>query len=187
MPVSAIPFKMPVPMELPSHIVDGLRRLPPDRAVEQGMELLMQIDAAQNMVYERLGQGGVLELGHVKGERSDALKNLLQKAGLYGRRPGADGLSFAEQALAKDSALLIMGQARAEEKKNLPTGMVEFLLEGAANGSIGFSYVLPLRGSKGNFLGALTLIRGAASGPLNHEQPNIVEAMRRELSRILEG
>ena len=34
-------------------------------------------------------------------------------------------------------------------------------------------------------LGALTLVRPASEGPLNHEQPNITEAMRRLLSEIL--
>jgi len=36
-------------------------------------------------------------------------------------------------------------------------------------------------------LGTLTLVRPAADGPLNHEQPNISEAMRQELSGILDG
>jgi len=33
----------------------------------------------------------------------------------------------------------------------------------------------------------LTLLRPAESGPLNPEQPNIAEGMRRELSAILDG
>ena len=80
-----------------------------------------------------------------------------------------------------------MGQVSAEEENPLPAGVIKFLLEGAESGMIGFSYVLPLKGSSGQLLGALTLIRSAASGPLNHEQPNICEAMRRELCQMLEA
>ena len=54
MPVSIIPFNMPEPVEIPSHIIDSLTSMPPDEAVAKGMDLLMQIEAADTMVYERI-------------------------------------------------------------------------------------------------------------------------------------
>ena len=176
MPVSIIPFNMPEPAEIPSHIIDSLKSMPPDEAVAKGMELLMQIEAADTMVYERVSEGGAPELGHVAGAGAEVLRGVLEQDGER---------SFVGQEGVGTSALLIMGQAEAEEESPLPSGVVQFLLEGAASGMLGFNYVLPLMGHDGQLLGALTLIRRAASGPLNHEQPNICEAIRRELSLIL--
>ena len=176
MPVSIIPFNMPDPAEIPPHIIDSLKAMPPDEAIAKGMELLLQIEAADTIVYERLNTEGTAELGHVAGAGADILRGSLEQDGAH---------TFAEQEGAATSALLIMGQAAADEESALPNGAVQFMLEGAASGMLGFNYVLPLKNDDGPLLGALTLIRRAASGPLNHEQPNICEALRRELSQIL--
>jgi hypothetical protein len=117
-------------------------------------------------------------VGHVAGAGADILRGALEQD---------DERSFAGQEGAGASALLIMGQASADEESSLPQGAVPFMLEGAASGMLGFNYVLPLKQDEGRLLGALTLIRRAASGPLNHEQPNICEALRRELSQIVAG
>ena len=53
MPVTVIPFKMPEPMEIPAHIADSLRQMAPDDAVKKGMELLLQIDAAETVIWRR--------------------------------------------------------------------------------------------------------------------------------------
>jgi len=176
---------MPEPMAIPEHIVANLKAMSADEAVKQGMELLMQIDAAETMVHERIGEGGKLELVQVAGARADELAGLLEKEGCYGRLL-AEGNSLARRAFAGGSALLVMGNAEAGEQM-LPAGLADFLLEGEEEGNVGFLYVLPLVGEEGRPLGALTLIRPAASGPLNHEQPNLAEGMRRELSAILDG
>jgi len=176
MPVSIIPFNMPEPAEIPPHIIDSLKSMPPGEAVAESMELLMQIEAADTMVYERVGAGGAPELGHVAGAGADVLRGVLERD---------VERSFVGQEGLGTSALLIMGQAAADEESSLPSGAVRFLLEGMESGMLGFSYVLPLMGDDGQLLGALTLIRRAASGPLNHEQPNICEALRRELSLML--
>ena len=176
MPVSIIPFNMPEPAEIPPHIIESLQSMPPDEAMAKGMELLLQIEAADTIIYERIGAEGVPELGHVAGAGADVLRAALAEDSTR---------SFAGQEGAATSALLIMGQASADEESSLPAGAIRFMLEGAANGMIGFSYLLPLKSEDGPLLGALTLIRRAASGPLNHEQPNICEALRRELSQIL--
>lgn len=171
MPVSIIPFNMPEPAAIPPHIVESLEAMSPDEAVSQGMDLLLGIEAADTIVYERVGQGVV----HTAGAGAEVLQRVLEqdKARSFA---GLDGVG--------DSALLLVGQTGADEKSPLPAEVVRFLLEGAKYGSIGFSYVLPLKASDGQLWGALTLIRRAASGPLNHEQPNLCEGMRRVLSRV---
>ena len=79
-----------------------------------------------------------------------------------------------------------MGQQAAGEEPGLPPALAAHLLpEGAGN--VGFLYVLTLAAADSRPLGALTLVRPASEGPLNHEQPNITEAMRRLLSEILAG
>ena len=177
MPIAFIPFSMPAPAEIPSHIIDALRAMDPDEAVKKGMELLMQIEAAETMVYERVDAEGQLQLQCVLGRRASDLESVLSE-------PNG---SFAEAIIAQKSALLVMGQASADEESDLPRGVVDFLLDGASEGSTGFNYILPLSQRDGGVLGALTLLRSAADGPLNHEQPNICEAMRLELSDILRG
>ena len=170
MPVSIIPFNMPEPATIPPHIVASLEAMSPDEAVIQGMDLLLGIEAADTIVYERAGQGVV----HTAGAGAEVLQRVLEQDGVR---------SFADQDGVGRSALLLVGQASADEESPLPAGVVRFLLEGAEGGSIGFSYVLPLQ-TDGPLWGALTLIRRAASGPLNHEQPNLCEGMRRLLSRM---
>ena len=176
MPVSIIPFNMPEPAEIPTHIIDSLKSTPPHQAVAKGMGLLMQIEAADTMVYERIGEGGLPELSQVAGAGAEQLQAVLERAAAR---------SFAGLEGVGPSALLIMGQAEASEESALPTGVLRFLLEGNESGMLGFNYVLPLTGAEGQLFGALTLIRRAASGPLNHEQPNICEGLRRELSQML--
>ena len=171
MPVSIIPFNMPEPAEIPPHIVASLEAMSPDQAVIQGMDLLLGIEAADTIVYERVGQGVV----HTAGAGAEVLQRVLEQDSTH---------AFANQDGVGPSALLLVGQAQADEESPLPAGIVRFLLEGAESGSIGFSYVLPLKASDGPLWGALTLIRRAASGPLNHEQPNLCEGMRRLLSQI---
>ena len=171
MPVSIIPFNMPEPAEIPPYIVTSLEAMSPDKAVIQGMDLLLGIEAADTIVYERVGQGVV----HTAGAGAEVLQRVLEQD---------DARSFATQAGVSPSALLLVGQTHADEESPLPAEVVRFLLEGAESGSIGFSYVLPLKASDGQLWGALTLIRRAASGPLNHEQPNLCEGMRRVLSRM---
>ena len=63
MPISIIPFNMPEPAEIPPHIVASLEAMSPDEAVAQGMDLLLGIEAADTIVYERIGQGVVHTAG----------------------------------------------------------------------------------------------------------------------------
>ena len=175
MPVSLIPFSMPAPAEIPSHIIDALQAMDPDEAVKKGMELLMQIEAAETMVYERVDAEGRPQLQYVLGGRASDLEAALSNS---------DG-SFAEAIIAQKTALLVMGKASVDEESDLPSGVVGFLLDGDSEGSTGFNYILPLSDCDGGVLGALTILRSAGDGPLNHEQPNICEAMRLELSDIL--
>ena len=110
MPIALIPFSMPAPAEIPSHIIDALRAMDPDEAVKKGMELLMQIEAAETMVYERVDAEGQLQLQCVLGRRASDLESVLNE-------PNG---SFAEAIIAQKSALLVMGQASADEESDLP-------------------------------------------------------------------
>jgi len=190
MAVSVIPFNMPEPMEIPEHVIQMLREMPGDAAVGRAMELLMQIDVAETMIYERIDADGNLGLGSVVSvddDRAGELKVLLEKEEFVGQPLSEAGNSLAGKAFVSQSALLVLGQVEADAESPLPTGLKSFLLEGAQSGNIGFIYVLPLTGQDNRPLGFLTLIRPSATGPLNHEQPNITERVRRELSAILEG
>ena len=191
MPVSLIPFDMPAAAEIPPHITDQLRRMEPLEAVRQGMDLLMQIEAADTLVYEEVDGGGALVLAAVAGSeegRAASLQAELEEADCYGR-PWADAApSLGSRALREGRALLVMGQAGGQEEADgsdgLPPALLRYMLGGGAAGNIGFNYVLPLADGNGP-LGALTLLRGAGSGPLNHEQPNLTEALRQILVETL--
>jgi hypothetical protein len=188
MPVSVIPFKMPEPMEIPEHIVSALRDMAPDDAVKKGMELLLQIEAAETIVYERVNEEGKLELGCVvsaSGDASDLEGRLVQEP-VYGQPPSAEAGPFAGAALAQRSALLIMGPAHDGEAVPLPAPIKDLVLDGSGTGNVGFIYVLTFISSSDMPLGALTLIRSAENGPLNHDQPNITEALRQVLLEILD-
>ena len=186
MAVTVIPFEMPDPMEIPGHIVDSLRQMPADDAVKKGMELLLEIDAAETIIYERVDEEGTVQVQGVVslGDQGDELAEGQQQE-LSGKPTGTGGKSLAAEALSRQSALLIMGQAEAGEEVPLPTALTEHVLDGSGAGNVGFLYVLTLAAADGRPLGGLTLVRPPASGPLNHEQPNITEGLRRLLCGIL--
>ena len=189
MPVTVIPFKMPEPMEIPAHIVDSLREMAPDDAVKKGMELLLEIDAAETMIYERVNVDGNLELGSVvssSGDASAVEERLGTEAG-YGQPLTGDSQSMAGAAFAQNSPLLIMGQVQEGDEMPLPESVKGLVLNGADAGNVGFIYVLTFVDGGRRPLGALTLIRSAESGPLNHEQPNITEGLRQVLNEIICG
>ena len=79
MPVSVIPFNMPEPAEIPPHIIESLKAMLPDEAVAKGMELLLQIEAADTIVYERVGAEGGAELKRVTGAGEDVLRTILEQ------------------------------------------------------------------------------------------------------------
>ena len=188
MAVNVIPFSMPAPMEIPSHIVEMLSGMEPGEAVCKGMELLMGIDAADAMVYERIAGDGTMHLHAVRSGdgRSGELERTLGQESFYGRPLGEDSRSTAAAAFEKNSPLLIMGESSGDGDGPLPPGLSKVILGGSDSGNVGFVYVLPLSGAGDRPLGALTLIRAQKNGPLNHEQPNIVEAMRQLLGRLLD-
>ena len=187
MAVTVIPFAMPEPMEIPEHIVQALQQMQPDDAVRRGMELLLEIDAAEIIVYERVDGNGALQMGGVatrNGEEGE-LEARLADQDFYGKALEDSGNSLAGNAFGQQSSLLIMGQAEAGDEVPLPSGLAQLLLDGKGSGNVGFMYVLTMASDDGSPLGALTLVRPQDSGPLNHEQPNITEGLRRVLCGIL--
>ena len=188
MALTVIPFNMPAPMEIPSHIVDMLSAMDPDEAVCKGMELLLGIDAADAIVYERIAADGTLHLHAVRSGdgRAGELEHTLRQESFYGGRLDADSRSTAAAAFEKNAPLLIMGESSGDVEGPLPPNLGKVILGGNDSGNVGFVYVLPLAGAGNRPLGALTLIRSQKNGPLNHEQPNIAEAMRQLLGRLLD-
>lgn len=184
MPLNVIPFQMPEPMEIPAHLAEQLRQLPVEEAMQRGMELLMQVEVADIMIYERIDGDGQLQIEAVLGKQGpeEAWRERLAAEPFYGAPPG-DASGLAGQAFAQGQSLLVMGQVAEGEDVALPPGLAQQLLP-TGSGNVGFLYVLTLAAG-GRPLGALTLIRAASEGPLNHEQPNITEAMRRLLSELL--
>ena len=188
MAINIIPFKMPEPMELPSHIAASLRQMAPSEAVKKSMEFLLQIDAAETMVYESVDGEGKLTLGAVVPSDGDGVSDL--EAGLaeepaYGQ-PFSVGGTLGAAALSEGSSLLVMGQVEeGEHVETIPGPILRQALNGAGSGNVGFIYVLTLAGRQEQPLGALTLMRSQASGPLNHDQPNITEALRLLMAEIL--
>ena len=191
MAVSIIPFKMPEPVEIPEHIVSMLRELPKDAAVAKAMELLIEIDAAHTTIYEAVDEDGNLQLKEVLSTESasaSTLKQQLQSGDIYGRRlTQMEADSLAAQAFAQESSLLVMGQIEEGAQNALPAVLQKHLLAGSDSGNAGYIYVLLFSGADDRPLGALTLIRPFAEGPLNHEQPNITERVRQELCSILDA
>ena len=175
MPISVIPFNMPEPADIPSHIVDSLRSMEADEAVIKSMELLMQIEAANAIVYERSINNNSNVVGAV-GDRSEELESILR----------ISDRTLTGMAIEHNSPLLIMGQVATDDKDTLPNGLTNFLLNGNPTGSVGFNYVLPITTKENKILSTLTLFRLANEGPLNHEQPNICQAIRILLSDILD-
>ena len=185
MALHVIPFNMPEPMEIPAHIVEQLRQMPAGEALRKGMGLLMQIEAADIILYERIDEGGLLQLELVMG-RDGAMAEMqdeLASEAFYGQAPtAASGL--AGQALEQEQSLLVMGQLEVAEDSAMPSRLATRLV-GDGGGNVGFLYVLRLTDGDGKSKGVMTLIRGATEGPLNHEQPNITEGMRLLLSELL--
>jgi hypothetical protein len=185
MALHVIPFNMPEPMEIPAHIVEQLRQLPAGEAIDKGMGLLMQIEAADIILFERIDAEGFLQLESVMGKDGslpDVLADLQQES-FYGQAPAAES-GLAGQAIEQGKSLLVMGQLEAGEDSPMPQRLATRLV-GEGGGNAGFLYVLRLTDAADTSRGVLTLIRGAGDGPLNHEQPNITEAMRRLLSELL--
>ena len=188
MAVSVIPFRMPEPALIPEHIAGQLRQMPALEAVRRGLELLMQIEVAHVMIWERVDEEGRLHLQEVLSRDGSPaeLRDKLSAEPFYGQPLNGAASGLAGRALETGQSLLVMGQQAAGEESGLPAALAEHLLPAGA-GNVGFLYVLTLAAEDGRPLGALTLVRPASEGPLNHEQPNITEAMRRLLSEILAG
>ncbi|MDP6019580.1 MAG: hypothetical protein QGI32_26115, partial [Candidatus Latescibacteria bacterium] len=65
------------------------------------MELLIQVDVAETMVYERIDERGVLELGHVlssDGRKAGELRAHLEEEEFVGRTLSEAGESLAGKA-----------------------------------------------------------------------------------------
>lgn len=177
MPLMSVPFKLPAPYPLPAGLTESLRRQPFDKNVEAVMHLLIQEDMADIALLETL-QGGVLQVTATQAKRNaETLKALEGQA-----NPQAE--SLAAKALEAGTPLLVMGEVEPGESGFSPA-LVERLLADRPKADLGFAYVIPLVGDSGARYGVLTLIRG--EGPLNHDQPAIVQAFTQWLAYRLDN
>ena len=138
MAITVIPFNMPEPMEIPSHLVEQLKSMPADAAVSRAMELLMQIEAADHMVYERVDADGNLQLVEACGKNGPdaSLLEALSADGLHGTSIADSTSTLAGQAFGQGSSLLIMGQHDDNKTSPLPPALLTFLLGDSGVGNV---------------------------------------------------
>ena len=165
MPLMSVPFKLPAPYPLPVGLTDTLQRQPLDQNISAIMSMLIEEGMADLAVLEVL-EGDTLRVKAFHGRGADAYKTLAGATEPLGER-------FSAKALEAGSSLLIMGDLEPTEP-GLRPAFVEAFLAGRPQADLGFAYVLPLIGESGTRHGVLTLVRG--DGPLNHDQPAIVQA-----------
>lgn len=165
MPLMSVPFKLPAPYPLPMGLTESLGRQPVSQNVEAVMHLLVQEGMADVAVLERLD-----------GQELRVASTHAQSGGVFKAMEGSvtpSGERFAARALEARSALLVMGDLEPGESGFIPA-FVEGFLGGRPKADLGFAYVIPLIGESGTAHGVLTIVRG--EGPLNHDQPAIVQA-----------
>lgn len=165
MPLMSVPFKLPAPYPLPVGLTDTLQRQPVDQNVEALMHMLIEEGMADVALLEVL-EGDSLRVKAVYGRQAAAYKPLSGATESQGDR-------FSAKALGGGSPLLLMGDLEPGEP-GLRPAFVDAFLAGRPQADLGFAYVLPLIGESGTRHGVLTLVRG--DGPLNHDQPAIVQA-----------
>lgn len=165
MPLMSVPFKLPAPYPLPVGLTQTLQGQPVDQNVEAIMHMLIEEGMADLAVLEVL-EGDTLRVKAVQARNATPFQALVGASEASAER-------FSAKALEAGSPLLIMGDLESSEA-GLRPALVEAFLAGRPQADLGFAYVLPLIGASGTPHGVLTLIRG--DGPLNHDQPAIVQA-----------
>lgn len=186
MPVAAIPFKSPAPFELPPHLTDALRGMPFAAAAQQVLEIMRDSGCADLLLVALKDPEGTLRPGpslahapmhEVAAEAVEA--EIEQRALVLDSEEGRQ--NFMGQAIHGGQPLLMMGEVAQGEPDPFPASFRSYVLQGQAKANLGFLYVFPLMDEAGTAHGAIALHRGLGSGPLNHDQPAIVNALVREL------
>lgn len=171
MPLMSVPFKLPAPYPLPMALTDTLQRQSVDQNVEAVMQMLVEEGIAEIAMLERR-EGEGLKVKALYGRDANAYRALAGEGESEAER-------FSAKAIEAASPLLIMGEIAPGETGFRPA-FVEAFLAGRPQADLGFAYVLPLTGESGTSHGVLTLVRG--DGPLNHDQPAIVQAFSQWLA-----
>lgn len=186
MPVAAIPFKSPAPFELPGHLVEALRTMPFTAAAEQVLAIMRDSGCADLIVVTLKDAQGRLSPGpSLATDPRHALiaqeieAEIDQHAWTLDSEAGKG--SFFGQAILGGQPLLMMGEVASNEPDPFPPSFRNYLLAGQGKANLGFLYVFPLQDEAGTAHGAIALHRSLPSGPLNHDQPAIVNALVREL------
>jgi len=171
MPLMSVPFKLPAPYPLPVGLTQTLQGQPVDQNVQAIMHMLIEEGMADVALLEVV-EGDTLRVKAVQARQSEPFRALVGASETSGDR-------FSAKALEAGSSLLVMGDLDASEA-GLRPAFVDAFLAGRPQADLGFAYVLPLIGEGGKRHGVLTLVRG--DGPLNHDQPAIVQAFGQWLS-----
>ena len=165
MPLMSVPFKLPAPYPLPAGLTQTLQAQPVDQNVEAIMHMLIEEGMADVALLEVL-EGDALRVMAVQARRPEPFWPLVGVTEASSDR-------FSAKALEAGTSLLPMGDLDPAEA-GLRPAFVDAFLAGRPQADLGFAYVLPLIGEGGTRHGVLTLVRG--EGPLNHDQPAIVQA-----------
>ncbi|MEB3223074.1 MAG: hypothetical protein VKS61_13440 [Candidatus Sericytochromatia bacterium] len=167
MPLAAIPFKSPPAFELHPMMADPIRQGPWAEAVGRALDLLAGLDAGEAMAVARRDAGGLLAVTAVQGAAAAAQAALEGWAAAPALEAEADG--FLGRVLREGQPLLMMGAATPAEGEPLPEALRAHMLAG---GQLGFLYLYPIASEA-----VLLIHRPLATGPLNHDQPAIAQAV----------
>lgn len=186
MAVAAIPFKSPAPFELPPHLTEALQAMPFADAARQVLEIMRDSGCADLLLVALKDAQGTLRPGPslayapANAEAAAAIEAEIGERALA-LDSEAGRADFMGQAITGGQPLLMMGEVAEGEPAPFPESFRRYLLQGQEKANLGFLYVFPLTDPAGAAHGAIALHRSLASGPLNHDQPAIVNALVREL------
>ncbi len=179
MPLVAIPFQLPPAFPLPPHWLDHLGADAQDGVTERVIELLEQLDAADLIWFsKRLGDqwttwdhwGRALLAGDVAARVS---RDFTQS--------GWDPRIWND-AMRQGHPMLVMGDGIAAGPLELPKALAEVV---GAKAPLGFLYVFPIVDASQQVVAQMSLYRLMANGPLNHDQPAIVQSLLQLITQCL--
>ncbi|MBC7545219.1 MAG: hypothetical protein H7338_21035 [Candidatus Sericytochromatia bacterium] len=190
MAIMGIPFKAPAPYPLPEDFAAHLQAQSAKEALGMISRLMIDHQCADLAFIEQLGADGQVRIVAAAGADAPAARAatdlLADAAGLaYPLPPAGDTVPMAATVIHGKAGLLVMGELAPDDTKLPQAPLRTFLLGGATAANIGFAYYNPITAPDGTVLGTMNLFRYTASGPLNHDQPALVNALLQILGRTL--
>jgi hypothetical protein len=174
-PLASIPFKSPAAFDLPSAISEPIRGARQDEAAQAALELLAQLDAGDAMAIAFVDARGGMRLEAVYGATPDAEQALREWS--WDVEAALSSQDAFGKAVLDAHPLLFMGDLHRDDTGPLAPSFKAYVLGHASQAALGFLYAYPLPGPEDKAVGALIIHRTLAAGPLNHDQPAIVQAI----------